>query len=118
MKKAKKTTARKSLSKKSTAQTAVKSRAKSKTKIQVKAKAKSGKATVKRKVARKPRPLSGEDLQLQQIALREERRGVIPEGTEGNNRASLNEGKHLTKKTLPRKTAIKKKPIYPLAHSE
>ncbi len=110
--------ARNMSSKESTAKTALKSRTKSKAKIQIKAKAQSGKATVKRKVARKPRPVSGEDLQVQQIALREERRGVIPEGAEGNNRASLNEGKHLTQKSLPRKTAIKKKPIYPLAHSE
>jgi hypothetical protein len=114
----KKTTAGKTLSKKSIAKTALKSRAKSKSKIQVKAKAQSEKATLKRKVARKSRPFSAEDLQLQQMAIREERRGVIPQSAERDNRAAINEGTRPTKKTLQRKSMVKKKPIYPLAHSE
>ena len=112
MKKAKKSTASKAKT------LPKKTRAKSKSKIQVKAKAKSGKATVKRKVARKPRPLSAEDLQLQQITLREERRGVIPQGAEGDSWSSVKNGKRPSKKALPRKIMTKKKPIFPQAHSD
>lgn len=124
MKKTKKTTARKSTTKKSTPSKAkasvkastkapVKARAKSKAKIQVKAKAKS---PVKRKSARKSGLLSGEDLLVQSITTREERRAVIPESAERNKRSSL--GKVAGgKKVLPRKVSGKK-PVFPLAHSE
>ncbi|MBC7459037.1 MAG: hypothetical protein H7235_12200, partial [Bdellovibrionaceae bacterium] len=65
MKKTKKTAVGKSIPKKATTGTKnVKSRTKAKAKIQVKAKAKS---PVKRKAARKPKLLSGEDLLVQSI---------------------------------------------------
>lgn len=113
MKKAKKTAARKTLTKKAASKTGLKTRAKSKAKIQVKAKATS---PAKRKAARKPRFISPEDRLVESITAREGRRAVIPQSAERNSRTAVGRVAS-TKKILPRKVAGKK-PVFPLAHSE
>lgn len=113
MKKTKKTTTRKTLSKKAATPKASKARAKSKAKIQVKAKAKS---PVKRKVARKPRFVSPEDRLVESITAREGRRAVIPASEERANWSNVTKLNPRAKAAY-RKVAGKK-PIHPRAHSE
>ncbi|MBC7752673.1 MAG: hypothetical protein H7Z71_00440 [Moraxellaceae bacterium] len=104
MKKAKKTTARKTLLKKVPGKKMLKAHIQSKAKIQLATKAE---APVKRKAASKSRTSAGAT---------EERRGVIPDSAKTDSWTDLTQESH-PKKTISRKVAGKK-PIFPLGHSD
>ena len=117
MKKAKKTTARKTLSKKVSGTKKSKTRSQSTAKIQVNTKAKAQvKTSVKRKAARKPGTPVQKNRSMENQFAAEKSRGVIPDSAKRDSWTDLTQEAH-PKKTISRKVAGKK-PVFPLGHSE
>ena len=113
MKKAKKTTARKTLSKKVSGKKNLKTRSQSKAKIQVKAKVKT---PVKLKAAIKPGTSLQKNRPMENQFVTEKSRGVIPDSAKRDSWTDLTKESH-PKKTISRKVAGKK-PVFPHGHSE